>query len=478
MTMREMRDELEAALADRWDDENLAVYGDHLQAEGDPRGELIAIDRAIDRTLADPDAVPAEQRLSEQDTAALAIDRRREHLVAWLGRPLASQLPEHGSTRYGFIDVTVDDDASLYFFRDLLASPARTYLRRLRVLGNERLLPAIKHLATAPNPWLQDLVILRLPRYEGPPVAISNHLAGGFIAATPRLHSMYLSHRRLFDELPHPHLRTLSIQGYDALGSLIGEGPPLPALERLSFAFSTTMDTPVPLSDRLLGTLLPAARLPALRELDLSKNEPTTGQPFEPGALHHGGVVDPFRFLLALAPALADRLVRLAVPAVRTQQQEQALSTALARMPALEHLDIPHTYRCFAQPSGLHHPTAAIRIARPWPWPPLDRLVHYDRVHLVELLPIGSQLSLVRLASHLEAVWDRLPPEAYPRWTAFWDVFEPLLGGAQVTTVHSLRIVDAFATLLQWRDVPEWSIVFSTLRAAHHPRMLTVLRVV
>src|SRR5688572_13894791 len=45
------RDDLETALADRWDDDNLAVYGDYLEAESDPRGALIAIDRAIDRAL-------------------------------------------------------------------------------------------------------------------------------------------------------------------------------------------------------------------------------------------------------------------------------------------------------------------------------------------------------------------------------------------------------------------------------------------
>jgi hypothetical protein len=94
----------------------------------------------------------------------------------------------------------------------------------------------------------------------------------------------------------------------------------------------------------------------------------------------------------------------------------------------------------------------------------------------VELLPIGSELSLIRLADHLEAVWDRLTAEAHGRWSAFWDAFEPLHGGAQAATVNSGRIVDAFATLLQWRDIPEWSSVFSMLRSEQHPRMLTVRR--
>ncbi len=40
------RDELEAGLLANWDPAQLAVYGDFLQSEGDPRGELIAIDFA------------------------------------------------------------------------------------------------------------------------------------------------------------------------------------------------------------------------------------------------------------------------------------------------------------------------------------------------------------------------------------------------------------------------------------------------
>ena len=46
--MSAARDQLEASLRARWDRETLAVYADHLEAIGEPRGELISIDLRID----------------------------------------------------------------------------------------------------------------------------------------------------------------------------------------------------------------------------------------------------------------------------------------------------------------------------------------------------------------------------------------------------------------------------------------------
>jgi hypothetical protein len=63
-------------------DDNLVVYGDHLQSESGPRGELIAIDRALggrDRGTGEP----------LQDTSA----------ATWLGEPLASRATGGGAAR-------------------------------------------------------------------------------------------------------------------------------------------------------------------------------------------------------------------------------------------------------------------------------------------------------------------------------------------------------------------------------------------
>lgn len=458
------REDLETALAERWDDDNLAVYGDELEAQGDPRGALIAIDRAIDRALGGHDAATAEQLLGDHAAAAFSIDQRREHLVAWLGGRLASELPRHGSARFGFLEVRVRDDLeSERFYRALLASPARTYLRRLLVLDHDDPASVLEPLAAAPNPWLQELVIRQAP---GPsPPAISTALGGRVIAATPRLHSMHVRGRRIFDELPHPHLRALSIQGFDALGSLSGAGPALPALQRLDFAFFD--DAGVGHQERVPGArlvaLLPAARLPALRELDLSRNEPTAPGVRPPGAFHYGGTINPFRFLLELSPA--ERLTRLAVPAVRTAEQARLLSASLESMSALERLEIPHGYRGLAPPPELHHPRADIRVAPPWPWRPMEQLLGHDRIQVAYSLPIGPAPSLVTLAIRLEGAWDRLGMEARRRWAAFWDALDPMFQGTHAVTVDARLIVDAFATLPGRSHVLGWAGLYNELRA-------------
>jgi hypothetical protein len=75
-------DELETALRASFDRDTIAVYGDQLQASGEPRGELIAIDLRIDDTGAE-----------------LELARRRAELIrTWLG----TSLP-HGTLRYGFV---------------------------------------------------------------------------------------------------------------------------------------------------------------------------------------------------------------------------------------------------------------------------------------------------------------------------------------------------------------------------------------
>jgi hypothetical protein len=461
--MMATRDELEATLAERWDADNLAVYGDHLQAESDPRGELIAIDLAIDRALADQGGVMKEQLLLDRGNATFAIDRRREHLAAWLGDHLAGRLPPYGSARFGFIDdLRIDDYDSERFYQDLVTSPARTHLRKLRVIGLDFIAPVLELLAARPNPWLQELALLQRP--DAPhPVAVSTALASRVIAATPRLRVLHLRGRNLVEELPHPGLRALSIQGFDALGSLAGAGPALPALERLDFAFFDDAGAgPDGISDQRLAALLPADRLPALRELDLSRNEPS-GPAFRRGAFNYGGAADVFRFLLDLP--LVGRLAWLAMPAVRTAQQERQLAAALARMPALERLELPHGYRGFEPPADLRHPTAAIRVAPPWPWPPIDRLHRRDRIQITRGPWIGLHPSLITLAVRLEVIWDGLAGADRACWARFWDAFAPLLGDAASIAVAARTVVEAFATLGNWRDIPGWNALFAGLRS-------------
>jgi len=82
------RAQLEQALRASFAREDLAVYADLLLAEGDPRGELIALDL-------DPHPTPAWQA------------RRREVIEGWLGHAVASV--SHHLIRLGFIPVLVAD---------------------------------------------------------------------------------------------------------------------------------------------------------------------------------------------------------------------------------------------------------------------------------------------------------------------------------------------------------------------------------
>ncbi|HEY0250112.1 MAG TPA: hypothetical protein VGC41_01245, partial [Kofleriaceae bacterium] len=84
MPARSSIGEISAALAASFDREQLAVYADALLAEGDSRGELIAIDLA-----GVPDALAA---------------RRVDLEKAWLAR-----LPRGvvGSTNLGFLELRV-----------------------------------------------------------------------------------------------------------------------------------------------------------------------------------------------------------------------------------------------------------------------------------------------------------------------------------------------------------------------------------
>src|SRR5262245_35404236 len=98
--------DLEAELAARRTPELLADYGRALQAIGDPRGELIAIDLQL-----------AAHGASAERTA-----RRREQVDRWLGPELATRVLEIGAIDHGFVDlrwpITADE------LERLLASPA------------------------------------------------------------------------------------------------------------------------------------------------------------------------------------------------------------------------------------------------------------------------------------------------------------------------------------------------------------------
>jgi uncharacterized protein (TIGR02996 family) len=125
-----LRDALEAAIAENPDD--LAAhmaYADHLQEQGDPRGEFVQVQLALE----DP-ARPATERkqLQKHERALL-----KEHRDAWLGAlaPHLDLTPPHPSDTAGFargwLDQLVLGSLSPQLARAMVQEPRTRLLRRL-----------------------------------------------------------------------------------------------------------------------------------------------------------------------------------------------------------------------------------------------------------------------------------------------------------------------------------------------------------
>jgi len=198
--------DFERELAIAWDRDHLAVYGDHLQAIGDPRGELIAIDLA---------GRPAE-----------SAARREELELRWL-----NELPRGARTglvtECGFITSVVLSDAAAV--AALVASPYAHQLRGITLHGATQALIA----ALRPLPLLDQLAILDDGDLPSKPLVPD---PSAFIAATPRLDKLDVDGRRIFGELHHPTVHTLRISGIDAIASIAGRGAPLDRITTLEYA--------------------------------------------------------------------------------------------------------------------------------------------------------------------------------------------------------------------------------------------------
>lgn len=172
--MRGNRDSLERGLREAWSFEELAVYGDVLQSEGDPRGDVIALDL---RPMPDDPAWWAQ---------------RQAALDAWLGAPVATDagaLVQHGfvpELRYGSHPA------------DVLDGPLGTYVRGYAVWGTaERIGQALAELASRPRPWLERLTIVN---WSADPCA--DALSEAVVAAAPHVEELHLVGQPAFRSLP------------------------------------------------------------------------------------------------------------------------------------------------------------------------------------------------------------------------------------------------------------------------------------
>lgn len=380
---------LEAALLDAFDREHLAVYADALQSRGDPRGELIAIDLHID---------------AYGLTAELAA-RRGELIAEWLGNVAARW---HVRVRYGFIHVAnVNADQ----IGSALTLP---YLRGIEVYGlGVYLIEALAKLAEEPRTWLATL------RLEAPSnVAgwiVSPEAAAAVVRATPRLELLDIHGPRVLGDVVHPSVRRLRVTGHDAVASLTQAGPAWPRVTDLDYAFNCRNDEDARRPDaRTLAKLLAVARLPALRRLDLSRNEP--GLDGEPN--YFGGSVDVLQFVRELK--LGAQLTHLRLPSLRGEQQLADAQAALAGMQLVE-IDVAREYG-HGHAANLWHPSAKLVVPAPVPWPPLDMVSSLDGLLIsFGALPQAYEvINFCDIVRFMELSYAELPSEACGAWDEFW----------------------------------------------------------
>jgi uncharacterized protein (TIGR02996 family) len=217
-----LRDALEAALVENPDDFAAHMaYADYLQEQGDPRGEFIQVQLALEDT-----ARPAKERkeLAEREAQLLA-----EHQAEWLG-DFARQLVALGKEerpqgnpdvkvafRRGWLDTVEATYFTLEFTRALAQAPQARLLRCLYLnedmweepgsykVGNDPIprdcgLPSLYGLVR--SPYLGNLRVLRLgeavdddERYFNS--RISGRAAVTLVKALPGLEELYLLAREV-----------------------------------------------------------------------------------------------------------------------------------------------------------------------------------------------------------------------------------------------------------------------------------------
>jgi hypothetical protein len=275
--------ELEAELARRplleRDRSVLAVYADALQARGDPRGELIAIDLAL------------EQR---EDNGLRA--QRAELLRAWLGDEVVPYVLDH---KFGLLDVELRANIPL--------RRCAPYIARLALLNQTHVGRQLAELAAEPRPWLDEVLFSGARGRK----SITDQRVRQLFDATPNLRILRLSRHALRDAV-HPTVHRIELLDRDAAQQFDGHGPPFPAVRELAVRIPWGAEAvPVGLH-----------RTPALRRLDLRRAHPTELAPsLEP---------KPPTFALA----------ELALPVLETARDVEIVQQLLDRWPAVQRVEL------------------------------------------------------------------------------------------------------------------------------------------
>ena len=200
-----MREQLEAALRADFSRENLMVYGDYLLAEGDPRGEMIAIDAKL---AAGPDP---------------ELERKKKQLLAREMGQILGRLPQ-STFAFGFIEELVLNDAWHGSPGDVTKAIAKTslgpYIRSIRLWGGASFykyaLPAVA--AGPTHHWVGKLKMSQWSDAAVPRSPLcTRKTTAALIAAVPNLHTLELKGRNFFGTFDHPGVKTWTLSDADSI---------------------------------------------------------------------------------------------------------------------------------------------------------------------------------------------------------------------------------------------------------------------
>lgn len=423
----ETRETLEAALAASWDRDTLTVYADHLQAEGDPRGELIALDLQIE-------AAGNNVELSR---------RRTSLLYAWLGG-LVPVDNVHGSwvgdsMKFGFVEDLVFDGRepnALARLEQVIESPAGDYVRGMTMRGSaEDLERALAVVARREHGWLAKLSIGAT--YQS--ALIAPGIAREAFHAMPRLRTLELRGSPAFAPFSHPSIKRLVIENravYVALGDDASFSD-LVELE-VSLGGSTAIydeydeeyyeEEPPPEQ-----TPLPRIAFPSLRRLVLA------------------GTAD-YDFLRALDARA--HVTSLRIPVLRSASERDDLQAAIRDMAALETIEIAHG--SYYDPPDI--PEINLVRAERWAWPAQELAQGRGLRIYMPLAKYGDTVALIDAVYVMEQSYETLEQHARDAWSQLWRFVAELGKTAQPFPARVLAdAVDAFPGLMQngWRELRE-----------------------
>ena len=244
MTTANVRQQLEDALAANPDDLGAHMaYADLLAEQGDPRGEFIQVQIALE----DPDRPAAERKRLQQREQELLAAHQRE----WLGDLARYVLDDQGVFHWmidqsggpgarfarGWVDRLQIPDLSTPVARAFRSVPCLRLLRQLAIAYQDHDDPGFNELLRSPH--LRHLRLFQLG-FESGSCHTDGRAAVALVRQMPRLEELYLfAHgvdtQALF-ALPLPHLRALTVNHLTEYPlEVLAANPSLGRLARLSF---------------------------------------------------------------------------------------------------------------------------------------------------------------------------------------------------------------------------------------------------